>query len=269
MNLQAISPGMEKADAEHRRELCAAGAWLYQRGFVVATDGNLSLRLDGGRVLTSPTGISKGMLDPADLVVTDLEGRRLEGRLSPSSELAMHLAVYRRRPDVHAICHAHPPVATGYAAAGMALDKALLAECILDLDCIPVAPYATPGTLALADAIVPLLGQYNAILLANHGVVTFGPDLLSAFFRMETTEHIARVTLVTELLGRQILLTKRDVESLLASRHRSADAQAPSPVRTADSADSADSASNHDTSRSRRELEVLLAEALRTLNADR
>lgn len=265
MNLQAITPGMEKAEEQHRRELCAAGAWLYQRGFVVATDGNLSLRLDESRVLTSPTGVSKGMLEPESLVVTDLNGVRLAGRYPPSSELAMHLAVYRRRPDVSAICHAHPPVATGYAAAGVALDKALLAECILDLECIPVAPYATPGTPALAEAIEPLIGRFNAILLGNHGVVTFGNDLLSAFFRMETTEHIARVTLVTELLGRQVLLTSRDVKSLLASRHRPVDGDGQGRARTADTAEGV---VDHGASVSRRELEVLLAEALRTLNAE-
>jgi L-fuculose-phosphate aldolase len=264
MNLQAIRPGVEKDEAEHRRELCAVGVWLYRRGFAVATDGNLSLRLDATRVLTSPTGLSKGMLSPEDLVITDLHGRQLEGRLSPSSELPMHLAVYRRRTDVRAICHAHPPVATGYAAAGIALDKALLAESILDLACIPVAPYATPGTDDLAEALDPLIEDYNAILLANHGVVTFGPDLLTAFFRMETTEHIARVNLVTELLGRQVLLTDRDVDRLLASRKRSrgADSDPCSRTRTADTP-SAD-----DTTRNRRELEVLLAEALRTLNDD-
>lgn len=264
MDQQVITPGMKKQDAEHRGDVCAAGAWLYRRGFVVATDGNLSLRLDDNRVLTSPTGMSKGMLEPADLVVTDLEGRRLEGRFEPSSELAMHLTIYRRRPDVRAICHAHPPVATGYAAAGVVLDKALLAECILDLECIPVAPYATPGTPDLGSALEPLVDRYNAILLANHGVVTFGPDLLTAFFRMETTEHIARVTLVTELLGRQVLLTNRDVERLLASRNRSRESSSePGHARTAESA------AGDDTTRNRRELEVLLAEALRNLNDHR
>lgn len=262
VELQKISPGMEKSEQEHRSELCRAGAWLYQRGFVVATDGNLSLRLDSDRVLTSPTGVSKGMLDPDDLVVTGLDGRLLGGSRAPSSELGMHLAVYRRRPDVHAICHAHPPMATGYAAAGVALDKPLLAECVLDLACIPVAPYATPGTLELAAALAPLVDRYNAILLANHGVVTFGPDLLTAFFRMETTEHIARVTLVTELLGRQVLLTNRDVERLLASRNRVSEV-------SLDSTGGAASADSAEISRSRRGLEVLLAEALRNLNDDR
>lgn len=262
MNEQAITPGMEKDEREHRRELCLVGAWLYQRRFVVATDGNLSLRIDEGRVLTSPTGMSKGMLDPADLVVTDLDGRRLEGRFVPSSELPMHLAIYRQRPDVRAICHAHPPVATGFAAAGMPLEKALLAESILDLELVPVAPYATPGTLDLADSLKPLVDQYNAILLANHGVVTFGPDLLSAFFRMETTEHIAQVTLVTELLGRQVLLTNQDVERLLASRHRPQEGSSDALTR----ARTAESPIADDTLPNRRELEMLLVQALRNLN---
>lgn len=262
MNLQAITPGMQKEEQEHRSELCVAGAWLYQRGFAVATDGNLSLRIGEDRVLTSPTGVSKGMLTPAELTVTDLSGTHIEGRFAPSSELPMHLAIYRQRPDVRAICHAHPPVATGFAAAGIVLDKALLAECILDLEFIPVAPYATPGTVDLADTVKPLIAHHNAILLANHGVVTFGPDLLTAFFRMETAEHIARVTLVTELLGRQVLLTNRDVERLLASRNRLPDDSSKAPTR----ARTAESAAGEEAQRNRRELEVLLAEALRNLN---
>jgi L-fuculose-phosphate aldolase len=143
----------------------------------------------------------------------------------------------------------------------MALNKPPLAECILDLDCIPVAPYATPGTLELADTLTPLVDHHNAILLANHGVVSFGPDLLTAFFRMETVEHIARVTLVTDLLGRQVLLSNRDVERLLASRNR--------PSEASDRARTPDSVAGREGFRSRRELEVLLVEALRNLNADR
>lgn len=181
VDLKFIRPGIEKDEAEHRRELCAAGVLLYWRGFAVATDGNLSLWLDNERVLTSPTGLNKGILDPEELVVTDVDGRQVGGQLSPSSELAMHLAVNRRRSDVRAVCHAQSPVATGYAAAGIGLDKALLTESILDLACVPVAPYATPGTKDLPESLDPLVEQFNAILLANHGVVTFGPDLLTAF----------------------------------------------------------------------------------------
>jgi L-fuculose-phosphate aldolase len=187
---------------------------------VASTDGNISLRLDPQRILTSPTGISKGMMAPDDMVTTDLHGQKLSGRRNPSSELGMHLLIYRRRPDINAVCHAHPPVATGFAASGVALNKAILSELVLSLGCIPVARYGTPGTPELTEAIEPLVQSYDAILMANHGVVTCGQDLLSAFFRMETTEHFARVTLVTELLGKQVLLSGGDVEKLLAARAR-------------------------------------------------
>jgi len=220
MLADSISPGHLKTEDEHRRDICSVGRWIHQRGFVASTDGNISVRLDPRRVLTSPTAISKGMMAPDDLVITDLQGRKLNGPRNPSSELAMHLLIYKRRPDVNAICHAHPPVATGYAAAGLPLNKALVSEVVLALGCIPVARYGTPGTPELSEALEPLVQNYDAILMANHGVVTYGPDLLAAFFRMETTEHFARVSLVTELLGKQVLLSGEDVEKLLAARAR-------------------------------------------------
>lgn len=159
-------------------------------------------------------------MGPDDMVITDLDGQKLSGRRNPSSELGMHLLVYRRRPDINAVCHAHPPVATGFAASGVPLNKAILSELVLSLGCIPVARYGTPGTPELTEAIEPLVQSYDAILMANHGVVTYGQDLLTAFFRMETTEHFARVTLVTELIGKQVLLSGGDVEKLLAARAR-------------------------------------------------
>ena len=220
MIADSIAPGHRKTEEEHRRDVCTAGRWIHERGYVASTDGNVSVRLDPHRVLTSPTAVCKGMMAHDDLVITDLQGRKLAGRRNPSSELAMHLLVYRRRPDVNAVCHAHPPVATGYAAAGLPLNKALVSEVVLALGCIPVARYGTPGTPELSEALEPLVQYYDAILMANHGVVTYGPDLLTAFFRMETTEHFARVSLVTELLGKQVLLSSGDVEKLLAARAR-------------------------------------------------
>jgi L-fuculose-phosphate aldolase len=157
---------------------------------------------------------------PDDMVITDMDGKKLSGRRNASSELAMHLLVYKRRPDIHAVCHAHPPTATGYAAAGIALNKALVSEVVLSLGCIPVAKYGTPGTPELTEALEPLVPSYDAILMANHGVVTYGPDLLTAWFRMETTEHFARVSMVTELLGKQVLLSSQDVAKLLTARAR-------------------------------------------------
>src|SRR5712671_4246061 len=139
MNADSISPGTVKSEDEHRREICTVGRWIHSRAFVVSTDGNISVRLDSRRVLTSPTGMSKGMMSPDDLVITDLQGRKIAGRREASSELAMHLLIYNRRPDVNAVCHAHPPIATAHAAAGLPLNKALLSEIVLSLGCVPVA----------------------------------------------------------------------------------------------------------------------------------
>ncbi len=216
----SITPGHAKPESELRRDLCVAGRWLYERGFAVGTEGNLSVRLDDARILTTPCGACKGRMSPEDLVITDLEGRKLDGVFSPSSELSMHLLFYRLRTDVRAICHAHPPIATGFAAAGRALDKAMLPEIVVSLGYIPLAQYATPGTPDLSAALAPFVPHHDAILMANHGVVISGPDLLTAFCRMEAVEQFAKTTLVTELLGRQTLLSDSDVETLLEARAR-------------------------------------------------
>jgi L-fuculose-phosphate aldolase len=263
---ETITPGSLKSEDEHRRELCVAGRWLHERGFVPATDGNISLRLDARRILTSPTGSCKGLLTPDDLIVTDCEGHKLTGRRNPSSELGMHLMIYRRRPDVNAVCHAHPPVATGYAAAGRALDRALVTEVVIGLGAIPIAPFGMPGTPELGDAIEPLVQRYDAILMANHGVVTYGSDLLNAFFRMETTEHFARVTLATELLGKQVLLSAVNVEKLLAARPRYG---LPAPGSVTPRPVTADQGGQQSVTLTQRELEALIAEAVQKDRRDR
>jgi L-fuculose-phosphate aldolase len=235
----SISHGVLKSEKEQRDDICLIGRWLYERGYVVATDGNVSVRLDSNRVLTSPTCLSKRMMSPADLVVTDLAGNKISGKHNPSSELAMHLLVYRRRPDINAVCHAHPPTATGYAAAGLPLNKALLSEAIFRLGCVPLARYGTPGTSELSNSIEPLLQANDAILLANHGVVTCGVDLLTAYYCMETVEHFACVELVTELLRKQVLLSQQDVKKLIAARSlhgiETAPNGSPNQLVTADS----------------------------------
>jgi len=272
MLADSISPGVTKSEDEHRREICTAGRWIHGRAFVASTDGNISVRLDSRRVLTSPTGISKGMMSPDDLVVTDLKGRKLAGRREPSSELAMHLLIYNRRPDVHAVCHAHPPIATAHAAAGLPLNKALLSELVIALGCVPVAQYGTPGTPELSDALEPLVQKHDAILLANHGVVTCGADLLTSFFRMETVEHFAQVSLASELLGKQVLLSGRDVEKLLAARARygtkTAAVVSPDCPVTSDNAGTAARGPER-ISVTREELEALIEEAVRKDRAHR
>jgi L-fuculose-phosphate aldolase len=269
MLADSISPGALKTEDEHRREICTAGRWIHGRAFVASTDGNISIRLDSRRILTSPTGISKGLMAPDDMVITDLRGRKLAGRREPSSELAMHLLIYIRRPDVNAVCHAHPPIATAHAAAGLPLNKALLSEIVLSLGCVPVAQYGTPGTPELSDALEPLVQNYDAILLANHGVVTCGADLLTAFFRMETVEHFAQVSLATELLGKQVLLSGRDVEKLLAARARYGTTTA-APVSSNCPVTSDNAVGRPDRiSVTREELQALIEEAVRKDRAHR
>lgn len=256
-----VLPGTGKTEEQYRRDVCAIGSWIHARNYVAATDGNISVRLDASRILISPSAVSKGMMSPEDLVIVDPEGRLIAGSRKPSSELAMHLLVYRLRPDIHAVCHAHPPTATGYAAAGLPLNKAIASEVVLALGYIPVAPYATPGTPELTRVLEPLVPHHDALLLANHGVVTYGPDLLTAFFRLETVEHFAQVSLVTEILGKQALLTGRDVERLVAARARygavTAAQVAPGcPV-------TAESDAGERVSITRQELEALIQEAVR------
>jgi L-fuculose-phosphate aldolase len=216
----SLTPGHEKSEERHRQEICTAGRWMYEREFIVATEGNLSVRLADGRILTTPTSMNKGMLTPEDLIITNLEGQQLCGVRNASSELAMHLLFYRLRPDVQAICHAHPPTATGFAAAGRGLGMKLLPRMIAGLGQIPLVRYATPGTPELSDAIEPYVHGYDALLLANHGAVACGPDIATAFFRMEAIEHSAKITLAAETVDVRKGRSMREVENLIARRGR-------------------------------------------------
>ncbi|MBA3912854.1 MAG: class II aldolase/adducin family protein [Acidobacteriales bacterium] len=217
---------------QSRSELVSLGKMLYERGYVAATDGNLSVRLDNDRILSTPTAMCKGRMRPADMVIVNLDGGRVAGRRDVSSEIGMHLLVYRMRPDVQGIVHAHPPTATGFAAAGMALNQPLVCEVVIGLGSIPLASYGTPGTSELTDALEPLVPQYDAILMSNHGVVAYGHTLEDAYMKMETVEHFAQIALVTHMLGRQQPLAGHELEKLVVARskykgHKSA---APMPL---------------------------------------
>ena len=207
-------------EQRYREEIVRLGRLLHQKDYVAATDGNLTVRLDTDRILATPTGMSKGMMDPDDMVVVDLQGRKIAGHRAVSSEIRMHLLVYRLRPDIRGVVHAHPVTATAYASAGLELNQALLSEVVLSLGSIGLARYATPGTEELATVLEPLIPHHNAILMANHGVVTYGDSLLRAYLKMETVEHFAKVALVTHLLGKQHPLSAAEVEKLVAARVR-------------------------------------------------
>jgi L-fuculose-phosphate aldolase len=203
-----------KTEQQHRDEMVRFGKLLHQTGLVAATDGNLSVLLEDGNILSTPTLMSKGFIEADDLVIVNRQGKKLSGARDVSSEIAMHLLIYDKRSDIGAVVHAHPPTATGFAAAGLALDRALCAELIVTLGSVPLANYETPGTPELAEALAPLVPDHNAILMANHGVVTYGVDLLNAYMNMETVEHFAKIALVTHMLGRQQTLSDQHVDKL-------------------------------------------------------
>lgn len=228
-------------ESQLRADIVEVGRRLHARGYVAASDGNISARLDQDRLLTTPKGVSKGFMTPDMLVVTDLRGTRIAGDREPSSEILMHLAVYELRPDVRAVVHAHPPVATGFAVAGIALDRAVLAEVVTTLGSIPIAEYGTPSTAELADAVRKYIRAHDGLLLANHGALTAAGDLMAAYYKMETIEHFARISLVARLLGRERVLSRQEVERLQGLRGMYGIA-APAPICPEDSLPPADGA---------------------------
>ena len=211
---------MQKTEEQLREDVVRVGRLVFDKGWIAANDGNITIRLSDGRILATPTGVCKGMMRPEDLIVCDLDGAKLCGERERTSEMAMHLTIYRMRPDVNSVLHAHPPVATGFAAAGRALNLALLPEVVISLGSIPLADYGLPGTPALTEGMLPYIPKYDAMLMANHGAVSYGDDVLQAFFRMETMEHFARITLVAELLGGARALPRVEVQKLFESRGR-------------------------------------------------
>jgi L-fuculose-phosphate aldolase len=211
---------MAKTEKELRQDIVDVGKLVYQKGWVAANDGNITIRLDQDRILATPTGVSKGMMHVDDLIIVDMQGNKIEGRKERTSEIAMHTTVYNMRPDIKSVVHAHPPVATGFAAAGKELNLALLPEVIIGLGCVPLAGYGLPGTPELTEPMLPFIPRYDAIMMGNHGAVCYGEDVYKAFFKMETVEHFARITLVAELLGGANVLPRLEVDKLLDSRTR-------------------------------------------------
>ena len=259
---------MSKTEQEYRQDIVDVGKLMWQHGWVAANDGNISIRLEKNRIVCTPTGVCKGMMRASDLIVCDAQGCKLEGDRERTTEIAMHMAIYAARPDIHAVVHAHPPVATGFAAAGRALNGALLPEVVIGLGCVPLADYGLPGTPALTEGMLPFIPKYDAILMGNHGAVAYGEDVYKAFFRMETVEHFARITLVAELLGGAKLLPREEVDKLFASRKRygvrSRNSMEPgAPVVAEDVEPQRESSGDERYELTRDELVAIVEEALR------
>ena len=200
-----------------RREIIRVGQLLYERSYVVSSDGNVSVRLDDGRIVATPTMTCKGRMTEDSLAVTDKYGKPLSEKKA-SSELAMHLLIYEERPDIRAVCHAHPPHGTAFAVAGLAIDQPILSEVILTLGCVPLAGYGTPSTDELTEAMRPLVKHHNALLMANHGAVAYGTDLWQAFDRLETLEHTAKIAILSRALGGSKNLPADAIEKLINVR---------------------------------------------------
>ena len=198
-----------------RETLCRVCSLLYERGYVVGHDGNVSVRVGRRQILITPSGVSKGRLTPDTLVLCDLEGNVLSGSRHPSSEIPMHLLIYRERPDVGAVVHAHPPMSTAFAICRRPLSERYLIETISGLGQVPVAPFATPSTPEVPESIRPFVADHSAVLLANHGALTWGKDLWEAFDRMEILEQTAKIHAHVHQLGGGTELTEEQAQTIL------------------------------------------------------
>jgi len=216
-------------ESQLRADIVEVGRRMYARAYTASNDGNISVKLGPDRLLMTPKSVCKGFMTPDMMCVTDLEGRKIQGDRDPSSEMLMHLEVYRQRPDVQAVVHAHPPIATGFAVAGIPLDRAVLAEVLTTLGSIPIAEYATPSTRELPEAVRKYIKAHDGMLLANHGALTVGTDVYSAYYKMETIEHFAKISLVARLLGRENLISREEVMRLQGLRDTYG-IKAPAPI---------------------------------------
>ena len=209
------------SDQKAKEAICEIGRRIYNKGFVAANDGNISIKCGPNSIWATPTGVSKGYMTPEMLVKLDLEGNIIEGDLKPSSEIKMHLRVYNENPSVQAVVHVHPPVATSFAVAGIPLEKPIYTESVVLLGAVKVAPYATPGTQEVPDSIAPFCKDYNAVLLANHGALTWGKDVFEAYYRMESLEHYATILMNSGYILKQLsVLNSGQVADLLEIREK-------------------------------------------------
>lgn len=209
------------SDFEAKKAILEVGKRMYQKGFVAANDGNISCKVGPDTLWTTCTGVSKGFMTQDMLVKMDTNGKVLMGSRKPSSEVKMHLRVYQENSEVLAVTHAHPPVATSFAIAGISLDKAILPEAVVQLGTVPIARYATPGSQEVPDSIAPFCRDYNGVLLANHGALSWGRDVIEAFYRLESMEYYATILMYTgNIIGKQNELSCKQVNELLGIRQQ-------------------------------------------------
>ncbi|MEZ0536396.1 class II aldolase/adducin family protein [Caldicellulosiruptoraceae bacterium PP1] len=203
---------------ELREQICDIGKRIYNKGFVAANDGNISIRISENEVLSTPTGVSKGFMKPEMLIITDMQGNLIEGELKPTSELKMHLQVYREREDVNSVVHAHPPYATTFAVLGKPLTKPIMPEAILFLGYVPVVEYGTPSTKEIPEKLSKYLHEFDAFLLENHGALTVGENLEKAYFKMESMEFYAQVLYLSESIGKPQEISQENIDKLIELR---------------------------------------------------
>ena len=203
-----------------RKDIIEVCRRIYGKGYVAANDGNVSVRISEDRMMITPSGMSKGFLSEDQLILCDMEGNKISGALNPSSETHMHLMVYGEREDVNGVVHAHPPIATGFAVAGIPLAQCVLPEVIVSLGSIPIAEYGTPSTPEISEPIKDYIQDYDAFLLENHGALTIGPDVYRAYYKMETVELFAHITFVARQLGNVHVLSDEQVQKLLQVREK-------------------------------------------------
>ncbi len=210
-----------KSIHDHKLDIVQIGKMMYERRFIVAGEGNISVRIGDDMILATPTTLCKGMLSPDQLVKLDLAGNVLDGEYQPSSEIKMHIAAYQTRPDIMSVVHAHPPISTGFAVAGIPLDQLILAEAVVNFGVIPIAPYFLQSTPELAEAVAEKVRCYDAVLMANHGVMTIGPEIYTAYHRLEMVEQIATISLVAHILGKMNMFSQHQLQELTALREKS------------------------------------------------
>lgn len=234
-------------DAEAKKLIVEIGRRMYAKNFVAANDGNISCKVDENTIWTTPTGVSKGFMTEDMLVKLRLDGTVIsQGERGPSSEVKMHLRVYNENPEVGGVCHAHPPISTSFAIAGMSLDRAIYPEALVNLGTVPCVHYETPGSQGIPDSIAPYCKDYNALLLANHGALAWGKDLTEAWYRLESTEHYAMVIMYTgNIIGKANVLSCDQVGELVEIRRRMGISSGGIPACTARPTNTVDVVAGH------------------------